>query len=390
MKIISLIIFTFSICLSCNTVRRDYERLMGSQVIFPETLQKVMKYLIICVMFFSGATLMSCTPKKYNFCGMHSYPIPQKIYGEVLNNEFMFSWPKDILITDSLIVIHDSYNQKYGLHIFRKRDGQWLKSFGCRGRGPGEYIIINSVSLDKDNNIITYDPNLKRITSYNLSKILTDENGVNYEYMMDIMPNFIKKVFPKGEEFIIKGNDAFMRYGLWNHGNNNVQGAFIEYPNYTKDEQANWAICDYSTKEKISANEKYMVFASYIGASLELFEINDKEITSIACKHIFEPEFEYVKGTTPIWVKPIDSTIIGFEDVCITDSYIYGLLWGVKRAEMEVNSPVLVRYDYDMKVNNVYKTIENLETFVVDNDNCMYAVGKDLNGEYKLLKYQLK
>ena len=107
-----------------------------------------MKYLIICVMFFSGATLMSCGPKKYNFCGMHSYPIPQKIYGEVLNNEFMFSWPKDILITDSLIVIHDSYIQKYGLHIFRKRDGQWLKSFGCRGRGPGEYIIINSVSLD--------------------------------------------------------------------------------------------------------------------------------------------------------------------------------------------------------------------------------------------------
>lgn len=29
-KIISLIIFTFSICLSYNTVRRDYERLMGS------------------------------------------------------------------------------------------------------------------------------------------------------------------------------------------------------------------------------------------------------------------------------------------------------------------------------------------------------------------------
>ena len=27
-----------------------------------------------------------------------------------------------------------------------------------------------------------------------------------------------------------------------------------------------------------------------------------------------------------------------------------------------------------------------METFVVDNDNCMYAVGKDQNGEYKLLE----
>ena len=38
MRYLLITLSMLTICLSCNTVRRDYERLMGSQVIFPETL----------------------------------------------------------------------------------------------------------------------------------------------------------------------------------------------------------------------------------------------------------------------------------------------------------------------------------------------------------------
>lgn len=43
MRYILITLSILTICLSCNTVRRDYERLMGSQVVFPETLQRVEK-----------------------------------------------------------------------------------------------------------------------------------------------------------------------------------------------------------------------------------------------------------------------------------------------------------------------------------------------------------
>lgn len=344
-----------------------------------------MKKLFVFILFFLGA--VSCTQKKYSFEGTQSYPLPNEIKGEVVNCDFMFSWPTDMLIADSLIVINDSYNQEYGLHIFRKSSGEWLKSFCHSGRGPGEHMLINSMSVDDAGNIVIYDPNRKCIISYDLKQILSGNHNAFIEYEVSSAPNYIKKALPYEGNFIVKGNDSRMRYGYWDEKCDSISDTFSIYPMFSKDDEANWSICDYNTVDKISPNDEYLLCATYIGASLELFSLDANEITQSRTKYIFEPIFDYAEGAVPRWVVPTDDTVIGFSDVYLTNENIYGLLWGVKALDMESCNPIIILYDYTLAARKVYKPKEQIEKIAVDN-NTIYATGIDENGVYALYRYQ--
>lgn len=54
----------------------------------------------------------------------------EHLASNILNDTFLFSWPKDLMILDSLLIVHDSYQQTKCFHIFRKSNGEFLKSFG--------------------------------------------------------------------------------------------------------------------------------------------------------------------------------------------------------------------------------------------------------------------
>ena len=349
-------------------------------------MQRIMKSFLVFTLFFLGATY--CTQKKYSFEGIQSYPYPNEIKGGILNSDFVFSWPTDILVADSLIVINDSYSQEYGLHIFRKSDGQWLQSFCHRGRGPGEHMLINSMSIDDAGNLVIYDPNRKCIISYDLRQILNGNRSAFTEYTISSAPNYLKKALPYGENFVVKGNDSRMRYGYWDEESDSISGAIIRYPKFSKDDETNWSICDYSTVDKISPNKEYLLCATYVGASLELFNLDANEITQSRTKYIFEPIYDYAEGAVPRWVTPTDETVIGFSDVCLTNENIYGLLWGVKALDMESCNPIIIQYDYTLTARKAYKPKEIIEKITVDN-NTIYATGIDEKGEYHLYMYQI-
>ena len=306
----------------------------------------------------------------------------------VLNDSFLFSWPKDLMILDSLLIVHDSYLQTTSLHIFRKSDGTHLKSFGAKGRGPGELIGINSVNTNYDGSITVFDLMGNKIILFDIVSVLLDRKPCFTEYPIPTAPNRIKQVLRHKNEFIVKGNDDKMRYGFWNPSAQTCHDLYTAYPQLSDDPEANWSLTDYAVRVRLSPDGKMLAGATYIGGVLELFDISENGLHPRAARYFFEPRCEYLEGARPRWVQPVPESVIGFEDLYLTDDAIYGLVWGVEKSEMADSKPQLFRFDPNGNPTTAYTlSDEVLETIAVDNDGTIYGAGCDSEGRYKLCRY---
>lgn len=150
---------------------------------------------------------------------------------ESLNDSFLFSWPRDILIIDSLLIVHDSYKQAKGFHIFDKDTGTYLKSFGEKGRGPGEFLEVSSVNYCNDGHSVSvFDPNSKKVITFDIANIMRNVKPHYREYALMKSPNFVKQLIPYGDKFIAKGNSNKMRYGIWDPSAEQFSGIYTDYP----------------------------------------------------------------------------------------------------------------------------------------------------------------
>lgn len=310
--------------------------------------------------------------------------------GEILNDSFMFSWPRDVIIIDSLLLVHDSYKQSDCFHIFNKYDGTHILSFGKKGRGPGEFLEVNSVNYNYDNRSITvFDPNSKKITIFDITNILRGEEPRFSEFTITAAPNFIKQVIRYKGEFITKGNSDKMRYGLWKPSDRQFYNIYTEFPNLTEDNETNWSITDYSVKVRLSPDRQKLVAGTYIGGVLEVFDINEQGFSRSAARYFFEPLYGYAEGAKPKWVTTTPETKLGFEDVFLTDEAIYGLVWEVEKKTMSQHRPSIIQFDYSGNPSACYTLSNTLESFAVDADHTLYGVGYNDEGEYTLNRYIL-
>ena len=103
-------------------------------------------------------------------------------------------------------------------------------------------------------------------------------------------------------------------------------------------------------------------------------------------RYFFEPRYGYAQGAKPRWVTTSPESIVGFENVFLTDDAIYGLVWGVEKSKMETCKPQLVRFDQNGNPVKSYTLDDTLESMAVDNDGTIYGVGYDSNGRYKLCR----
>lgn len=305
-----------------------------------------------------------------------------------LNESFLFSLPEDLMLFDSLLIVRDSYLQADCFHIFRKSDGAFIKSFGRKGRGPGEFMDIGSANCDHAEGLITvYDPNFKKTVIFDVIRILQDRNPYFKEYSVKKAPNFITQMLSYKDMFIAKGNDDRLRYGFWNPSDQTFHMIYTDYPQLTAEEEDNWALTDYAAKIRLSPDGKKLVVTTYIGGIMELFDIDDEGFHLKTSKFFFEPRYDYAQGAKPRWVTTSSETVIGFQDLFLTNEAVYGLVWGVERSEMEGNKPQLFCFDFEGNPVKSYGQDEALDCVAVDDDGTIYGVGSDSDGQYKVIRY---
>lgn len=312
------------------------------------------------------------------------------LQGEMLNDSFMFNWPRDMFIMDSLLIIHDSYMQPDCFHIFNKNTGDFIQSFGKIGRGPGEFIDIGSASYDDVSHLLTvFDPNSKKIVLFDMLKIVRNERPFYEEIIIGEAPNFVKRIIQNGDVFIANGNDYRMRYGIWNPTNGQFENIYADFPNLTEDVEANWSIADNSVKLRLSPDRNRLVAGTYIGGVLEIFDVRKDGFSPSEVRYFFEPVFKYADGAVPRYVAALPETKIGFEDIFLTKNAIYALTWGVDKEMLGQETPEIIKFDYSGNPAVRFFVDKSLEAIVVDEDRTLYGVGQNAEGEYSLNRYVL-
>lgn len=346
-------------------------------------MKKIVSFSIIVAVFCNQCSRQSAI----TYEGTITAGQTERLLSTVLNKSFLFSSPEDMMISDSLLIVHDSYQQAECFHIFRKSDGTFIKSFGRKGRGPGEFMDINSANTNYNGSITAYDPNYKKIVVFDIIDILQDRKPYFKEYTVTNAPNFITQMLLYKDEFIAKGNDDKLRYGFWDPTNETFHNIYTDYPQLSNEDEDNWALTEYAVKAKLSPDGKTLVSATYIGGILELFDIDDNGLKLRTARFFFEPRYNYAQGAKPRWVTTSSESIIGFEDLFLTNDAIYGLVWGVERPQMENSMPQLFCFDFDGNPVKSYILNDALESVAVDDDGTIYGVGCDSVGQYKLCKY---
>lgn len=74
----------------------------------------------------------------------------------MFNRETDVAWDKD-----GNIFVSDGYNNKRVVKL--DKDGNFLKSFGSRGHGPGQFEDVHTIQVDHDGNVYVGDRSNKRI-----------------------------------------------------------------------------------------------------------------------------------------------------------------------------------------------------------------------------------
>lgn len=246
---------------------------------------------------------------------------------------------------------------------------------------------INSANTNYNGSITVYDPNYKKAVVFDIIDLLQDRKPYFKEYPVLKAPNFIKQMLCYKTDFIVKGNDDKLRYGFWDPTNETFHNIYTDYPQLSNEDEDNWALTEYAVKAKLSPDGKTLVSATYIGGILELFDIDDNGLKLRTARFFFEPRYNYAQGAKPRWVTTSSKSIIGFEDLFLTNDAIYGLVWGVERPQMENSMPQLFCFDFDGNPVKSYILNDALESVAVDDDGTIYGVGCDSVGQYKLCKY---
>lgn len=89
-----------------------------------------------------------------------------------------------------------------------------------------------------------------------------------------------------------------------------------------------WSVFSSNTSTFIKPDKSRLVNATKIGAILEIFDFDgDMNMSSMCNMFIYKPIYGIAQGAKPLFVVSNEDTLLGFENICVTDNYIYALLY---------------------------------------------------------------
>ena len=331
-------------------------------------MKRIFGGLCLCLLMFSCSH-----PDVLIYQGMHVNN-SRKLHGETLQDSFLFARPCQFILMDSLLVVQDAGTPQGLFHVFDKKTGAFRASFGSVGRGPGEALLIESVSCDVNRSMITaYDFGQRQHVIYYVNNILKDKQPLFDEELMGITPNSPIYSLQVGGRYYVMGNDDKMRFGVQQNGE--VRVLTTEYPLTVPDVEANRAIWNYNPRWRIKPDSSKMVVVTYIGTTLEILCFRGDSLQQQTIVPIDQPLYKLVQGTSPKWVTSTPETPIGCIGISVSDNYIYALLWRATESEFDTLLPKVVVFDWEGKPRIQFEFDEFLDQIAVDeSENTMYAI----------------
>ena len=318
---------------------------------------------------------------------------------ETVVSDIKCRYPIQISVLDSMIIVLDAGANDGFFHIYSDK-GQLIAAFGKRGRGYGELIDMPASFSVDGHAVFVADKN--KIVGYDLSKLLAGKgqyiSQLSYselfksqEYtFQDVIvcdsTYFCFRISPESRMTVVSpAANLLVTY--------NTLPALDISDKTTVDDYIVWR---YMTRSCLSPDRRHLAQSTYIGAVIDLLEItSDNDIRSIATRYILPPKYQKIDSNN---IMIADDTFIGFDVMCCTNEYVYGLINGNTGKDLrnrEIRNPYTRKvavFDWNGNVAGCIHTPYMMTAIDVAQDNRTgYAVAyKD--GIYDLMKmnWQLK
>ena len=317
--------------------------------------------------------MYGCENNKHNIKQFEKFSVEKNIKMEYLSldSTTYIDYPIKIIQNDSIIFILDIGNSTdYYIHCYSATNYQHLKSTFKKGQGPNEYISINNIQILNDT---LYAYGIANEVFYTSVKN-NDLNSPIQKIKIDDDFGFLVRGFKTKNKFY---------FPVFNIENANRMLEFDKKGNYLSSfgeiiskNGINSAPTFQAYFPFIHGNSDYIVAAAQFGEIIEIYDLNNKNQINLLGKKGY-PEFNVIKNIA------INKGIMGFEDVYITDNYIYALFNGEKVIERTVDQQGgKYIYVFDFKGRPLMKLILNrysTSLFVDSKDSVMYLLDVNSN-----------
>lgn len=309
-----------------------------------------------------------------------------------ISSDFLFSQPRQIdFVSDSLLVLFDikPFNGHLG-NLFLK-DGKLVGSFGMIGKGSGEMIYPESITIGDDNqSVYFFDWRTSFSVKFMVYDVLCGNNESLVINLIDSLEGdhalFSSIIRFNDRDYIATGYNGDMRF-MWVKNNQKIC-TYAQYPSLNENEEYTWNLWTNSGWAKIgvSPDHKYLVNTTRIGMLFEIFELNNDGIESNVLKSFYKPEFGVAEGAKPACVTWCEKTTGGFCALYCADKSF----WGVIDGPGFTHHNEIYEFGYSGDLLNKYKVDGDVVCLAVNSQDEMYLVVMNKDGEQHLKKVDLK
>lgn len=309
-------------------------------------MKKQIKFYYICLIFilYSCQEVTKMPPLEITNV---EFKIEEKVDFSYLESDLLVSYPISMFITDSLIVIQDYQGIKSFFYVLDRTTGRLLSNFVHLGHGSDEVLNTsnNYILSEKCDTLTIYDDKSRRLFEYillgNSFKYSKKESTTDKENRNNI---WIKEYFKIDDKisFSTGYNGSFEknRFLIFDQEKSIPT---CDYPNMSlflyKDDKLSDLFYGPSFF-KINKNNKKAAFGTYKGGLLQIIDLSKlpKKISI---------------DTTLLLCSPYEGELetrinrYGFEDIFVTNKYIYTLYNGKTTLENDYFANEILIFNWD-------------------------------------------
>lgn len=319
---------------------------------------------------------------------------------KILVDELDFNIPLEMMIKDSLLIVHDQFPIGDDMYLFGAINLQDLTKpityFGREGRGPNEYSFPSSMSkISGFNDYLAINNrklfsmsivSLKKIIEYDILDSLTFINPIDYNF---------SKIVPVSDSLII-GTGFFEegRFGLADQEGELIKtvGAY-PYPNKYPDLTNQELGMIYQSDLKINPSSNKVAISTYASANLDILEVLPDTVKFLKSLRYFAPNFESTSKNGRLSAQALPNNKSGFIHTAVSSTYIYLLYSGAERSQgldSYLSGYRVLKYDWDGTPISQYNLDKDVTMISVDEQD-RFIIGINRNEESGpiLLKYEI-
>ena len=352
-----------------------------------------MKYpLSILLIGISYLTACSSSPDSH-FPRYSDFPKTKALSAQVINlDTILFRYPFRVAVRDSIAVVMDLHNMDHYLHAFTYPGWKHIASFGRRGEAPQEMLSAINIQFNSLDSLWALDANKMEITRWKISstngsaerveEIKLDKKLVRSLDFHTMESGFLVPDYMGEHRFWeVDGNGK----AIQNHGTIPSEAA-EEETSRSALAQAWRPFMDYNPDSGILA------MVTQLGETLEIYNLKDSTHKVLYGPN-GEPEFKTARDGSGV-----PDGIMGFNDIKVTDKYIYAVFQGIKLKDdlaaykqgKELEDGGRFIYVFDLKGNPVQKyTLDHAIHGIDVNEKTNTIVATEVKSDDPIIEFKI-